>query len=297
MNGPPTGRDRERSNLVETRSETSLSELLHRLDGGPYPRYKQLIGAYAIGDFTVIVDRIPPDPFAGPAKVRLVASLEFTGLDLELVETRAGRVAVEDWLGRRAQETIVQLLVPGERVRSGGRPVRLQEIGAAVLERSACRITENSVELRLMVDLPASGRRIRGKQAEELFRVDFPRLATACLLFSQRANLQTRRAVENVEDHLAMQEELRRRGLVAFVADGSLLARASGAGGDEDAPRRDGQEVPLRELIGRHDEWLDEGGLDRLERPVAYELSRPRRFELAAVLNRWRVLRWTIAED
>jgi len=225
------------------RPEATLSALLHRLDGAPYPKYKQLIGAYAIGDFTVVVDRIPPDPFAGPAKVRLIASREDTGLEAELVEARAGRIAVEDWLGRRAAETLSQLLGPGEQVRSGARPVRLQEIGAAVLERSACRITEQSIELRLMVALPASGRRIRGRQAEELFLSDFPRLAAACLLFSQRASSQARRAVANVEEHLVMQDELRRRGLVAFVAEGSRLARASGAGGDEDEPRRDGQEV------------------------------------------------------
>jgi len=245
MKGRHSGRDDVRSSPVETRTETQLSDLLHRLDGAPYPRYKQLIGAYAIGEFTVVVDRIPPDPFAGPAKLRLIAALELTGLDRGLIGTRAGRIAVEDWLGRRGTETIVQLLGQGEQVGSGARPVRLQEIGAAVLERSACRITEDSIELRLMVDLPAGGRRIRGKQAEELFRADFPRLATACLLFSKRANVQARRAVENVEDHLAMQEELGRRGLVAFVAEGSLLARASGAGGDADLPRRDGQEVAL----------------------------------------------------
>ncbi len=37
-----------------------------------------------------------------------------------------------------------------------------------------------------------------------------------------------------------MQDELARRGLVAFVADGSLLARA---GGEDHGPRRDGREV------------------------------------------------------
>ncbi len=47
-------------------------------------------------------------------------------------------------------------------------------------------------------------------------------------------------AEASVEDHRALQAELPRRGWVAFVADGSLLARASGV---DPRPRRDGREV------------------------------------------------------
>jgi len=243
MNGRQHGRGPGQSARDAARPESQLRALLQRLDGAPFPKYKQLTGRFTVGDFTLAVDRVPPDPFAGPTKVRLIASRALSGLDAELVETREGRVAVEDWLARRATKTIVQLSGHGEPRRPGARPVRVQEIGAAVLERSACRITPQAIELRLMIDLPAAGRRIRGRQAEDLLLTELPRLATASLLFSQRANDQARRAVEIVADHVSIQKELRLRGLVAFVAEGSLLARASGAGGDEDAPRRDGQEV------------------------------------------------------
>jgi predicted metal-dependent phosphoesterase TrpH len=61
--------------------------------------------------------------------------------------------------------------------------------------------------------------------------------------------------------------------------------------------RSKGPSMPLRDLIEAHDAWLDEAGLDGLERPAAYDLSRPRRFELAAALNRWRALRWRAGEE
>lgn len=243
MNERHHGRGGGRPDTGAARSEAQLRALLQQLDGAPFPKYKQLTGRYTVGEFTVNVDRVPPDPFAGPARVRLIAARGVAGLDAELVGTREGRIAVEDWLARRAAKTLTQLSGSGEAVRPGAPPLRLQEIGAAVLERSACRITPQAIELRLMIDLPAAGRRIRGRQAEDLFLSELPRLATASLLFSQRASAQARRAVEVAADHRAMQDELRRRGLVAFVAEGSLLARASGAGGDEDAPRRDGQQV------------------------------------------------------
>jgi hypothetical protein len=47
-------------------------------------------------------------------------------------------------------------------------------------------------------------------------------------------------------------------------------------------------------LIAELEGWLDEHGLDALDRPAAYDLTRPRRFELAAALNRWRSLQFDI---
>jgi hypothetical protein len=61
--------------------------------------------------------------------------------------------------------------------------------------------------------------------------------------------------------------------------------------------RSGGEPAPLRELIDAHDQRLDEWGLDRLDPPAAYDLSRPRSFELAAALNRWRGLSWEATEE
>jgi predicted ABC-class ATPase len=43
-------------------------------------------------------------------------------------------------------------------------------------------------------------------------------------------------------------------------------------------------------LIDEIEARLDADGLDALDPPVAYDLARPRRFELAAALNRWRAM-------
>jgi len=58
------------------------------------------------------------------------------------------------------------------------------------------------------------------------------------------------------------------------------------------ARRMDGK-LGLAELVEQADAWLDTEGIDALDRPAAYDLARPRRFELAAALNRWRQLRFS----
>jgi predicted ABC-class ATPase len=230
-----------RGDLV--RESAELRATLHRIDGASYGRYKQLLGRYRLGAFELAVDRIPPDPFAGSARMRLVCSVDECGLPADLTDDPHRRLGVEDYLACVAADALQRQLGGSARGGAGSGKVQIVAGGPAVVERSACRITNRSVELRLFVDLPAAGRRIRARAAERLLLNDLSRLATATLLFSARRAEQARVAANNVEDHLALQRELERRGLVAFVADGSLLPRVAG---DDQRPRRDGREVAFK---------------------------------------------------
>jgi predicted ABC-class ATPase len=174
--------------------------------------------------------------------VRLVVDRHKASLPDDLVSNAARRIGVEDILARKTVEAIAHQLGRARRTGPGTGNVSVESFGPAVVERSACRIGPERIELRLFVDLPAAGRRIRGLQAEKVFYTTLVRLATTVLLFSRNKIEEARLAADMVEDHRALQAELGGRGLVAFVAEGSLLARA---GGDDAGPRRDGREVAL----------------------------------------------------
>jgi len=224
-------------------SEDDLRQLLKRLDGAPYSQYKRLRGSYALGDFKLTIDRVSPDPFAGPARIRLSASRRTAAMPSQLASNGARRIGTEDYLAREAESILQkQINSPGRGGPASGR-IRIESCRPEVIERSACRITGDEIELRLFVDLPASGRRIRGLQAEKVLFDNLPLIAKATLLFSAKKVQCATEAADNVEDHIALQEQLRRRGLIAFIADGSLLARA---GGEDPGPRRDGLEVPFQ---------------------------------------------------
>jgi predicted ABC-class ATPase len=219
-----------------------LRGLLRSIDGASYAAYRRILGRHEVGEFVVVVDRVPPDPYAGPARVRLVCDRTKAHLPSELVSTRARRIGVEDYLARSAVEALASQLRRGGNAPPGSGRISMDPPGPAMLERGASRITSTGIELRLFVDLPALERKVLGQQAESLFFSDLARLATATLLFSSRRVEDATRFADAAEDHEALQAELAARGLVAFVADGSLLARA---GGDDAGPRKDGREVPF----------------------------------------------------
>lgn len=74
-----------------------LEALLRRIDGRPYPAYRDLCGAWRIGDLAIRIDHVQGDPFAAPSRLRLFAP---TGLDPATCTDPDRREAAEDWLLR-----------------------------------------------------------------------------------------------------------------------------------------------------------------------------------------------------
>jgi len=197
-----------------------LESLLRRIDGRPYPAFRDLKGRWRLGALELAVDHVQGDPFAAPSRLRVFAP---TGIDTATCTDPDQREAAEDWLLRRIGHGL-----QGER-RGSGRSgeLRVYRPGPEILPRSALRLhADGTAELRLQVGLPARGRRVLGQQAAALLMEDLPALA-------QR--LQPGRFAPHLETHIAsvlcqraLRRQLREQGLVAFVADGSVLPRASG---------------------------------------------------------------------
>ncbi|MDG2125095.1 MAG: ABC-ATPase domain-containing protein [Verrucomicrobiales bacterium] len=104
-----------------------------------------------------------------------------------------------------------------------------------VLERSAVVVTDEWVEVRLQVGLPARGRTVLGRQAHNLLITALPKVAGCGMVWGELEQEAGWRFVETVENWSVIQGQLVEMGLVGFVADGAILPRASGA---DDGPLR-----------------------------------------------------------
>jgi len=180
-----------------------------------------------MGEFTVHVDHVPSDAFAGPARLRVALARDKAKLPDGLVDGDTARIALEDHLAREAFDALARQGGAAPNAPPGIGRILLERPGPAVVERNVCRVLADAIQLRVAVDLPAASGWIRGLQAAELFEGPLTRLAMATLLFSARRLAAARRAVDTALDHAWLQEELKRRGLVAFVADGSVLPRTA----------------------------------------------------------------------
>lgn len=204
---------------------TDLAHVLKRLDGNSYGAYKQLKGGWRVGDVELLVDRVQSDPYAPPSMVRLRVPRKVAGVPEQLVESAAKRIAAGDFL-TRAFGRAARNLSPDGGKGSGG--IFMVRVGQEILQRSSVLIDEDAIEVRCEIALPAAGRRIKGRAAERLLTEVLPSVVDRSLIFRNLDAAAFELHVRSYLDAEHVRSQLASRGLVAFVADGAVLPRASG---------------------------------------------------------------------
>jgi len=206
---------------------TELSSILHRIDGKGYKAYKDIEGEYRRSEYMLMIDHVQGDPFAAPTNVRVRVPQSVAGFPADTYETKSREVALRDFLTRRFAEASKRFC---KRNRGTGKSglIFIDLPKQQILARTSVFITEEYVEARFVMGLPAFGRRIAGRHAETMFFDELPRIVQSSLFHK---NLDTNRLYEHIEtaeDADYLRAQLDHMGLVAFVADGAVLPRASG---------------------------------------------------------------------
>ena len=211
-----------------------LTATLDRIDRKGYGAYKDLQGSYDLEEFTLFIDKVQRDPFAPPSLVR-VRTRE-NRFDLNLFNNAVRRVAFEDFL-TRSVERVLRRAVKGNRGSGGSGSIKIQHTSQVVLPRTSMVVNPGFVEARMAVGLPAQGRTVDARAARAMLLEELPRVVRKALTPAGVDRDAARAHVETVEDAHHLRRQLPELGLVAFVADGAVLPRESGA---SDRPLREG---------------------------------------------------------
>lgn len=203
-----------------------LCRILRQIDQRSYKAYKQIQGRYQFPDFTLIIDYVQGDPFAAPSRVRVQVPWSVAAMPEALYSSASREIALRDDLTRQFDR--VAQMVRAKRGSGKSGLIAIATPGQQVLERSAVWISSEGVEARFVVGLPARGRTILGRQAEDLLCHDLPHIVDRALRYEALDGQALQRHGETVEDADWLRQQLADRGLVAFVADGAILPRQSG---------------------------------------------------------------------
>ncbi|ABG53923.1 conserved hypothetical protein [Trichodesmium erythraeum IMS101] len=249
-------------------NQQTLRKKLLDLDNANYKAYRDIQGSYQFSDFTLIIDYVQGDPFAAPSKLRVQLPYTVSGFPPELYKTPIREMALRDFLTRKFDRMAYE--VSGRRGTGKSGMIAITKMGQEVLERTSVYLiklappvpkpapgsnpalerakpiklsSQKGVEVRLVVGLPAGGRRILGRQAAEMLCDDIPYIVHRTLKYEQLDADVCRRHVETVEDTDWLRKQLPEKNLVAFVANGAILPRRSGV---DDRPLSSEEVVPFK---------------------------------------------------
>ena len=218
------------------KSRQELEQLLFSINGQGYGTYKSIKGDYNFGKYILSIDHVQVDPYAPPSKVRIIMNRKVTGIPDELLDSKSKIIAVSDFLTREFYKK-AEIYSQKINATGGSGMIVIDRCGQEMLERTSVLIKDNRVEVRFEIGLPAAGRRVLGKEANRIFSQTLVKIVDAALLYENIDHSELKNQISLMIDQEYIREELKRRNLVAFVANGSVLPRESGV---SDKPLRDG---------------------------------------------------------
>ena len=215
-----------------------LRSLLKRIDRRGYPAYKDTRGTYQFPNYILSIDHVQGDPFAAPSRLSILVKGRAAGFPPELYDRPHRRIALQDQLTRRFGAAAERFSFQAKGSGQSGL-IAVSRCGQEVLERTACRLDPKSgdVLMRFEVGFPANGRTVNAGELGKILFDFLPKCAEQALFYQNLDRERLRAAVDLAEDQHCIREQLPGRGLCAFVANGSVLPRASGV---SSRPMRDG---------------------------------------------------------
>lgn len=206
-----------------------LRELLKKIDRKGYPAYKETRGQYQFPGYVLSIDHVQGDPFAAPSKVSVQVKGAQAGFAKELYDKMHKRIALQDYLLRQFGKEVAGFAFQAKGSGKSGL-MSVSRPGQEILERSACSIQEENgdILLRLEIGFPANGRTINARELEKIIFDFLPECVRKSLYYKSLNKKQVQQVMELSQDQQYIREELKKRNLCAFVADGSVLPRESG---------------------------------------------------------------------
>ncbi len=210
-------------------NSSHLRDILKRIDHKGYPAYKDTKGRYDFGKYVLCINHVQGDPFASPSKLSVQVKGSVAGFDEHLYDEKHRRIALQDHILRRFFNIISEYSFKAKGSGKSGL-ISVSRPSQEILERSAVCINENdgSLTVSFRVGFPAKGRTV---MSDELIKIlfDFLPECVEKSLFSKAYKPEDLKCVADLaDDQLYIRNELVKRNLKAFVADGAILPRQSG---------------------------------------------------------------------
>jgi len=216
-----------------------LRKLFSSLSGRPPEEFETIEGTYDYGDFELIVDPAPESLSRNTVRLRARVPLENAGFPPHVFENEARETAVRDFIARTFASRALHLTRKTWKKNAGR--VSIDRLSSEMLETSAVVVGGGLLEARFTAELPVEKGGVPGLGAQDLFINTIPKIVRSSMFYRGIDGDRLSSWLGTAEDADYIRKRLPDMGLVAFIADGSIL---TGPGDAEDRHRGNG--IPFK---------------------------------------------------
>ncbi|MFC1235475.1 P-loop domain-containing protein [Vibrio sp. F74] len=198
---------------------------LKKLEKQNFRAYHSIKGQYSFDDYTLYIDHVQGDPYASSSRFRAVRPWSMTGLLWLREQSSSFQAAARDFIARSfsyfaAQENAISIALTGQ----------------TVLDSTSVLFTDEGIELRFRINLPAEGRSILAKKALNIITFHLPKYIRKSTIERELDKEALIRHCQCNEDQDFLRTQLEANNLIAFIENDSLLPRQAG---NSDLPMKD----------------------------------------------------------
>jgi len=221
-----------------------LKQKLFSIDKRDYGAYQTLLGSYDFPMFKLIIEQIPKDPYAPPHTgiYRIQVQRSDKRIINHEITSKIRKVAFTDFLSRCFFDASNKISKKDRGTGHSGL-ITINQPGQSILERNSVVITDEIIEVRCFLGMPADGRIITADVAKEMFFTELPKIVEESLL-KEKIDLEAmKKHIDVAQDTEYLRNKLDELGLIAFIANGSILPRKNGS---DDKPMSDKMAITFK---------------------------------------------------
>lgn len=208
--------------------DKDLKNILEQIDHKGYPAYKETKGEYKFENYVLQIEYVQGDPFASPSQISVILKNKNERIPSKYYNKDFKRIAIQDYLLRKIGFEMKE----NSKQRGSGKSglMHISQCGQEILERTACQLNKENGEIviRIEIGFPANGRVINAKELEKIFFHILPEIVNKTLLYKNINTVELEQVICLSEQQFFIRNEMKKRGLIAFIADNSILPRKSG---------------------------------------------------------------------
>lgn len=214
-------------------SKQKINNILHSIDGRDYGAFQSIKGEYNFPEgFKLVIHQIPKDPYAPPHAgiYRIIVDCRDEQIINYKAENKIEEIAFTDFIARQFFYACKKIS-KGTRGTGYSGVITIDKPGQSILERTSVVISDEILEVRCFIGLPANGRKINSSIAEEMLLFELPKIVDLSLFKKNIDHQLLKKHIEIAVDTEFLRTYLSSIDMIAFIANDAILPRKSGTSG------------------------------------------------------------------